>query len=407
MTRRSNHAKRSAALLLAGILLAAALLPTAYASKAQDLQNNVEQARSEYNAASSALETAREHTSEAENRVSTLNAQVKAIMESITTINNQIDDLNQRIAELQQQIAEKETEIAERQADIDSRWQGFKDRMAAMQELNDSGAMAMLGTISNLYQFLTFSEVLQDISAKDTEVIDDMQQRKAELEAAKQELETARQELEDAAAQLDEQKAQLEARQNELAASLRQANAALSEAEAAEEAQQILTEETRRKWEQARAEQEAYVKSQLQNNQMPSLSCGLNFRAPLPYYTRISTYFGVVDAWHSRAHGGTDFAAPAGTTIYAVEDGVVVIARYSSSYGNYVVINHGTASDGNTYATLYAHMTSYAVSSGQWVARGDVIGYVGTTGNSTGNHLHLELWRNNIKIDPLSYIPTK
>lgn len=403
----SNRAKRMAAAALAGVLLAAALLPTAYASKEQDLKNNVDQARSEYNAASSALENAKENTVEAERRVSTLNEQSKAIMDSITAINNQIDDLNQRVADLQQQIAEKEDEIAQRQADIDERWQDFKDRMAAMQELNDGGAMTMLSSISNLYQFLTFGEVLQDISAKDTEVIDDMQQRKAALEAAKQELETAKQELEDAVAQLDDQKAQLEAKQDELAASLRKANAALSDAEAAEEAQRLLTEETKKKWEKARAEQEAYVKSQLQNNQMPSLSCGLNFRAALPYYSRISTYFGVVDSWHSKAHGGTDFAAPAGTPIYAVEDGVVIIARGSSSYGNYVVINHGTAADGNTYATLYAHMTSYAVSSGQWVARGDVIGYVGSTGNSTGNHLHLELWRNNIKIDPLGYIPTR
>lgn len=339
--KHSGRIKRGLTLLLAAVLLSTALTTAAYAdTRSEELQNNVDAARSEYNAASNALNAAEQQTAQAQSTVTQLNASSAAILEQINVINSQIDALNA-------QIAEKENEIAQRQADIDERWQGFKARVAA-----------------------------------------------------KQELETAQQQLEDTAAQLEE-------KQQQLAVSLQQANQALSEAQAAEAAQQLLTEETRKKWEQARAEQEAYVSSLLQSGQGPSLSCGMNFRAALNSYTYISTYFGVVDNWHSKPHGGTDFAAPKGTPIYAAESGIVVIAKYSSSYGNYVTINHGTGSDGNSYATLYAHMTSYTVSVGQAVNRGDVIGYVGSTGNSTGNHLHLELLRNGTRIDPLLYIPTR
>ena len=131
----------------------------------------------------------------------------------------------------------------------------------------------------------------------------------------------------------------------------------------------------------------------------------MSFRSPLDSYSYISTHFGDVDDWHSKAHAGVDFAAKGGTPIHAVENGYVIIAKNSSSYGNYVVISHGTGTDGNSYATLYAHQTSYCVSVGQYVNKGDVIGYVGSTGRSTGNHLHLELWKNGTKINPLLYIP--
>ena len=86
--------------------------------------------------------------------------------------------------------------------------------------------------------------------------------------------------------------------------------------------------------------------------------------------------------------------------------GVVTVSGWHYSYGNYVMIYHGTDDQGNTYATLYAHMNSTPpVSVGQSVSQGDVIGYVGTTDNSTGNHLHLELRVNGARTNPLNYVP--
>ena len=123
----------------------------------------------------------------------------------------------------------------------------------------------------------------------------------------------------------------------------------------------------------------------------------------------ISCNFGDPDGIDGSPHGGTDFPAAKGTPIYAVADGIVSAARAMSSYGNCVQISHGTADDGNNYATLYAHMSSIAVSEGQTVTKGQVIGYVGNTGAVSGKnggyHLHLELRINGSRVNALNYIP--
>ena len=100
-----------------------------------------------------------------------------------------------------------------------------------------------------------------------------------------------------------------------------------------------------------------------------------------------------------RNHNGEDIGAPSGTPILAADSGTVVTNTYNAGgYGNYVVINHG-----NGYATLYGHMSSSAVTLGQTVAKGQVIGYVGSTGLTTGPHLHFEVRYNGALTDPLSY----
>lgn len=103
---------------------------------------------------------------------------------------------------------------------------------------------------------------------------------------------------------------------------------------------------------------------------------------PVPGYTYVSR-------WMSSYHKGADICAPYGTPIYAADSGVVVTAGYHYSYGNYVIIDHG-----NGWRTLYGHMSSLGCSAGQAVRRGQVIGYVGSTGNSTGNHCHFEMYQN-------------
>ena len=99
-------------------------------------------------------------------------------------------------------------------------------------------------------------------------------------------------------------------------------------------------------------------------------------------------------------HLGTDVRASYGTPIKSARGGVVITSTYNNSYGNYVVVNHG---EGIT--TLYAHMSSRAVSVGQVVSQGEVLGYVGSTGSSTGNHLHFEVRVNNVRQDAILYYP--
>ena len=130
-----------------------------------------------------------------------------------------------------------------------------------------------------------------------------------------------------------------------------------------------------------------------------SIQCSLDFGRPLATYKYVSCYFG------GNGHRGTDYAAPGGTEIYAVSGGVVTAAAYHYSWGYYVQVYHGKDDNGNSYSTLYAHMNSAPiVSVGSSVSKGQTLGYVGSTGNSTGNHLHLEMKVNNVLVNVMNYL---
>jgi murein DD-endopeptidase MepM/ murein hydrolase activator NlpD len=117
---------------------------------------------------------------------------------------------------------------------------------------------------------------------------------------------------------------------------------------------------------------------------------------------RLSSYFGYrTDPYYKvpKFHEGVDFSAPIGTEMYATGDGVVISAdRSKSGYGNQIVIDHGFG-----YKTMYAHLQSFKVRLGERVNRGQVIGTVGSTGKSTSPHLHYEVWKNNVPVDPINY----
>jgi murein DD-endopeptidase MepM/ murein hydrolase activator NlpD len=121
------------------------------------------------------------------------------------------------------------------------------------------------------------------------------------------------------------------------------------------------------------------------------------------YYTLLTSPFGYRDAPTAGAstyHEGVDLAGPEGTPIVASRSGTVTIARYSNSAGFYVSINHG---DG--FSSVYMHMTHYVVSVGQHVSQGQLIGYMGSTGISTGSHLHFGISQNGVYVNPALYVP--
>ena len=317
----------------------------------------------------------------------------KSLENQSNLIKNQITVLIDQITDTSDQVAHKQQQVEEKQGEIDQRWGDFKQRMVAMQQLHDGGAVAMLSSCSSLYEMLTFNDTLEQITEKDNEVLE-------ELQTARQALADEKAQLEAVQAQLEDQKGQLEGKQTELATNIRQQDATIEQATADEQAQQAVVEEMNKKFDAASAELDAYIRSLNQQYAGADIHCSLDFRCPLGSYKYITTQYG------QGGHKGVDLAAPQGTPIYAAADGVVTVAAYHYSYGNYVSIYHGSADDGNTYATLYAHMSQApSVSTNQQVKKGDLIGYVGNTGYSFGNHLHLELRVNGNRTNPLSYIP--
>ena len=120
---------------------------------------------------------------------------------------------------------------------------------------------------------------------------------------------------------------------------------------------------------------------------------------PLPGHTYISCHFGEVDAFGNAGHRGTDIPAPESTPILAAHSGTVLVSGWNDSYGNQVLLDNGAG-----LSTRYAHMTQTAVTAGEAVTAGQVIGYVGSTGDSTGNHLHFEVMQNGVRMNPLELV---
>ncbi len=403
MHRKADKAQKGIALLLslvmAAVLAVSAAMP-AQADDVDELRQQKEQLQQQLDAINQQIEDNQAGLADAEEQRDLLQQQRQVIQQQISVIQSQLSDVNNQITAKQAEVDAKQVEINEKQADIDQRWSDFKLRMKAMQRLNDGGSIALLSSATNLYELLSFQQTLEDIYSKDDQVLAELDAQYDELNTQKQELETQMADLEANLATLQDLGSQLDSKQNELQTNLTQTEAQISEAEALAENLTAEQQEIERQFNEAADALDAALRESLQQyDNAAQIHCSLNFINPLNSYKYISCYFG------DGGHGGTDFAAPGGTEIHAMADGIVTNATYHYSYGYYVMITHGTADDGNTYATLYAHMNSAPlVSAGQAVTQGQTIGYVGTTGYSTGNHLHLEMRVNGVRTSVLHYI---
>lgn len=390
-----------AAVLAAGLLFYT--LFSGFAAQAADKKGELTQkqteTRQEYEAAQSALAALQAQQAQTEGEIQSLNGQAAELAGQIEAVTAAVQ---QAQTELDARLSDAEAARAARdakQAEYEARLAVCKEQLRAMQRLDGGGALWLLTQAKSLYQLLTFDTVLRQMSAKSSAVL-------AELDA-----EDAARRAEDARAELEGQQTALHTAQSQLEAALLDANSTLTAQQAAAQAQTTVTDAAKKAYEEATAALDAYVRAQSRRYTTAELRLtSLDFRCPLDSYGRITTQFGEADPW-GIPHRGTDFAAPGGTPIYAIADGIVSAARAMNSYGNCVQVSHGTADDGCRYDSLYAHMSSIAVAEGTAVRRGDLLGYVGNTGNvygaGGGYHLHLELRVNGSRTDPLGYVPSR
>ena len=408
-----SRAMRAASLFLAAacLLLSVSVYPATAATSMSSLQNKLDKLSQSIVQHKKELSNAKKKEQAAKALESELKEKVTVVQSQISVLKGQIAEVQNSIGLKEQEIAAKEQQITEKEAEIADQWGDFKQHMAAMQELRDGGSVAMLSAVNDLYELLTFNEVMQDISIKDTEILDNMKNAKEALESDKLTLEAQRSELQSKKADLDAQNSQMRAKQSELNSSVAAAQMSAAEAQQAQKDAQAAIESDEMNYEAVKKQIQKMIAAAAASK--PTLSF-TGFICPLKSYSRISSEYG----WRknpvtgvNKLHAGTDFAAPGGTPIYAAASGYVQVAGWSSGgYGNYVIIYHGKMSDGNQYSTLYGHMRSVATSAGKYVQQGEVIGYVGSTGNSTGNHLHLEVWKGGSKanaVNPRGYIPMK
>ena len=329
---------------------------------------------------------------EAQQRRQLLQAQLDAI-------NNEIENIDKQIAYYDQEIAQKEAEQAEAEANEQAQYELFCQRVRAMEE---EGTVSYWSILFNSESFSELLDRLADIDAVmayDNQVMDELIAIREEIIALRTQLETSRAEEQAARDQQAAKQAEQQAKVAEAQKLLDQINADVAEVnrqlDAQSEAAAAMHAEIAQKQEQLEGQRR-------QNN--ITIDSETSYLWPLPGYYRLSSLFGyrihpITGEAHS--HTGIDIPAPGNTPILACKSGQVVTSAYHYSYGNYVVIDHG-----NGNSTLYAHMSSRAVSEGDMVTQGQTIGYVGTTGSSTGNHLHLEVRDNYTRVDPESKFPS-
>ena len=314
--------------------------------------------------------------------------------EKISTTSQQITNMETQINLYTQLIAEAEAELADAEAREEAQYELFCERVRAMEEKGEANYWSFLFGADSFSELLGRLDIVNQIMDYDQGVIADLKslqadiaEKKAGLETNKADSETTKAELEAAKASLDSQRSEA----NALIAEIRADEASYADAidELEREEEEILAEIVRKSKELA-AQQSAGQKSN------PG---GYIWPVDSRYITSTVGGRNSPGGIGSTNHKGTDIGRVGyNSKIYAAKDGTVIVSQYSSSYGNYVAISHGS---GNT--TLYAHMSSRKVSVGQVVKQGDVIGITGSTGNSTGPHLHFEITENGVRVNPLSH----
>ncbi|MBP0972489.1 MAG: peptidoglycan DD-metalloendopeptidase family protein [Oscillospiraceae bacterium] len=373
-----------------------------------------------------------------------LNEKINVLQENLQLMDTELEAIKASIAQLTDDIADMEVTIEQQEKDIDKGLKEFKARLRAMYvNGNDSLASVLVGA-TDFYDLLSKYEMISCIARHDDELVNNLrdeleaynnnlvlleaqkeQEKKeqADMEAKQTEMKNSMSELQQAYAESEAEKERL-AKEQELAnqsiANLEEQNRLANEAEdairneiarAEEEARRAQEQAQRLAAEQAeRDRQSGSQTGQTQQQDTPKNYNDGSFGWPCPGHYYISSGFG--SRWGT-THKGIDIAQNQGAAVVASRSGTVIRSvntcthNYGKSanccgngYGNHVIIQH----DDGTYSTLYGHMEKTIVSVGQYVNKGDTIGYVGSTGWSTGYHLHFEVRKNGTAVDPAGYL---
>ena len=360
-----------------------------------------------------------EQSASYEATISSLKNKKNAQVELKTALDSKLALTNQPIMNLEEQIKlhdalieRKTQEVGEAQVTADEQLEKYKKRVRAMEESGRYNYVEVLFGANSIGEFLSLIDDIGDIMKSDKELEDSYKESVVNLKEAKAEYEEVQTELKQNKVECAQLKDQLQVDITQAAAVITSLQAdinenasVLSELDSQESAlQSQIQAKVNQLNEQKKAEEEANRNNNNGGSSGGSTTGTGNLVWP-SYCTYISSRQGPrvhPITGEYKNHGGTDIAASYGSAIYAADSGRVVSSSdgWNGGWGNYVMIDHG-----NGMQTLYAHMSSRAVSVGQTVSRGQTIGYVGSTGMSTGPHLHFEMYVNGSRIDPQTKYP--
>lgn len=306
-------------------------------------------------------------------------------------------------------IEDKAQEVSNAQQLEEQQLERYRTRIRAMEENGNLDILAIVLSSDNLGDLLTAMDDIGEIMESDKDI-------EREYRAARENTEAAKEEYEQVKLELNAKQDDLREEQEELQADIDEATQLIRDLETDLENRQAEFDEIMAAEDAANAKiDELVAQLEAERRAAATAAAGANggsgagvssgattgtasFVWPVASYVYISSRFGLrvhPITGETKSHTGMDIASNQGTSVYAADGGTVTLASWNGGYGNCIMIDHG-----NGYVTLYGHLSGYAISEGQAVSQGSVIGYVGSTGNSTGPHLHFEVLQNGSRIDP-------
>lgn len=336
-------------------------------------------------------------------------AQKNNIDQQINLLNTEIQNINEQIRNYALLIAANQEELDQAETVLNELSEKNKERIRAMEEEGKLSYWSVLFKASSFMDLIDRLNMIEEIQAADerrleelAQAADKVAQARTALEEEKTALEGSRLELAEAQAVLDVKRAEADEILTQLNAEHRELVAMYEEYEAMESAlSQEIAQMEKEYTEQKKKEEEAARPPASNGGGSPSAPSSGGWVSPCAYTVLTSAYGWRIHPITGKEsfHNGVDLANVQGTPIYAAKSGTVTVATYNGVYGYYVQINHG---DG--FSSLYGHMTHYIVGVGQSVSAGQVIGYMGSTGWSTGPHLHFTIYYNGNTVNPMNYI---
>lgn len=407
-----TKSKRILVCIVAGLLvfsLLFGLVMSAFAVSSDTIRSQIDSLKKKEEDVKARQSELQNEIKQNENKQMDLVEQKSQIDRQISLIQEEIDIKNEEIRQYNLLIAEKQNELDDAlaaKAELDTKYQA---RVRAMEESGDVSYWSILFKASSFADMLDRVDMINEIAEADVRMLGD-------LSKAAEDIEKTREELADEKLDLEQAKSDLASKEEELLSKREESDELLNQlikdnAQLRDAAEKYEAMEDQLSAQLAAKEQEltAAIRDEQNNggnsgnngNGGGGSSSSSGFIRPVsggyiscPYGYRIHPITGAYSF-----HNGVDIAVGAGTPIKASASGKVTVASYTYVWGNYVTINHG-----NGFSTLYAHMTNYIVGYGQYVSQGQVIGYVGSTGYSTGNHLHFTIYYNGSTVNPMNYI---
>ena len=398
--------KRQALSAVSVALVLALTLPVpAQASKSADIQKQIDALEAENAKLQKEIDAIQTQYDENYSEMEAIVAKKSAIDQEMTLLSNKIENTNEQITACAQLIADTQDELEAAEEELAALSEQYRHRVRAMEEQGKVTYWQVIFEANSFMDLLDRINMIEEINASDRKRIEKMRIAADLVDAARMNLETEKSGLEMTRQALAEDEAALEIKRTESDDLLVELEAKSDEFELLLAESEVLQEELM----QEIAAKEKDLKEAKYEEKLAKLAAqGQNPPSDATWITPVSNYrltspFGMrlhPVLKYYRMHNGIDMAASQGTPIYATRAGKVTVASYQAGgAGNYVSINH---LDG--FSSIYMHMTHYVVSVGQSVKAGQLIGYVGSTGISTGPHLHFGISYAGTYVNPLAYI---